>query len=139
MSDLDLPQRVLRYASATPADRTAWTAAEVAHYARAWGLEVRRIALTEDDCEDLGDDLAFPASDKESDTHYEWFAATYGALCWELDAMNPNALRERVRGAVMAELDLVAWERYVAAEAFERASMTKTLKTWTSISGLAQE
>jgi hypothetical protein len=138
MSDLDLPRRLLRYASNDPANRD-WSDAAVERYAAAWGLEVRRIALTIEDTEDLGDDLAFPAADKEDDPRYAWFTDTYGGWCWELDAMNPNVLRERVHGAVMAELDLVEWERYVAAEQAERESIAKTLSTWTSISGLAGE
>jgi hypothetical protein len=55
------------------------------------------------------------SSDKAEDPRYGWFTDMYGEMCWELDALNPSVLRERVRGAVMAELDLVEWERYVAA------------------------
>ena len=68
-----------------------------------------------------------------------WFVETYGPLCWELDALNPNILRERVSGAIQAELNLREWERYVAAEQTERASIIQTLASWTSISGLARE
>src|SRR6266508_379881 len=67
MSDQDLPQRLLRYASADPTDKD-WDPAAVEHYSRAWGLEVRRIALTEEDTEELGEDLAFPAADKDRRT-----------------------------------------------------------------------
>jgi hypothetical protein len=129
MSDLDLPRRLLRYAS-DPSDRQWFetisdeTVAEASHGV---GLEVRRIALTIEDTEDLGDDLAFPASDKEDDPRYDWFVETHGALCWELDALNPNVLRERVSGAIQAELDLGAWKRYVAAEAAKRESIRRTL------------
>jgi hypothetical protein len=53
--------------------------------------------------------------------------------------MNPNALRERVRCAIIRELDVEEWDRYVAAERVERESITRTLTTWKSISGLASE
>lgn len=144
MSDQDLPQRLIRYATDNPADvelkemlRTSNTL--VGALSDVYGLEVRRIALTVEDTEDLGDDLGFPAADKDQDTRFEWFVETFGAWCWELDALNPNVLRERVRGAIEAELDHDAWQRYVAAEAAERESITKTLAAWKSISGLAQE
>jgi len=47
--------------------------------------------------------------------------------------MNPNDLRERVRQAIDAELDHEAWDRYVAAETAERASIAQTLETWGSL------
>jgi hypothetical protein len=138
MSDLDLPRRLVRYASEDPADKD-WSAAEVAHYAAAWGLDVRRIALTVADCADLGEDLGFPASDKDDDPRYAWFTDVHGPWCWELDAMNPTVLRERVAGAIQAEIDLGQWERYVAAERLERASIEAAVRTWNGISRLASE
>jgi len=139
MSDEDLPRRVLRYLSNAPADKGAWAAAPVDFYAAEWGLEVRRIALTIEDTVELGEELGFPAEDKANDSRYPWFAETFGPWCWELDALNPNILRTRLREAVQAELDPVQWARYVAAEQAERESITRTLDTWKSISGLARE
>lgn len=139
MSDQDLPQRLLRYMSDRPADKGSWDVDAVGYYAAAWGVNVRRIALTIKDTEDLGDDLGFPAEDKANDSRYPWFAETFGPWCWELDALSPNILRKRVREAVRAELNPVEWERYVVAEQAERESITMTLKTWKSISGLARE
>jgi hypothetical protein len=101
-----------------------------AYSAEHFGIELRRIALSIEDTEALGRDLAFPASEKEADSRYASFTEEYGAWCWELDALNPNVLRERVRSAVRAELDLMQWERYVAAEEAERASITAALESW---------
>ena len=56
-----------------------------------------------------------------------------------MDAINPNVLRERVSGAIQAELDLAEWERYVSAEHVERESIARALATWNSCSGLARE
>ena len=128
MSDQDLPQRLLRYASADATDKD-WNPAAIERYSKAWGLEVRWIALTEEDTEELGEDLAFPAADKALDTRSAWFVNRYGPWCWELDAMNPNTLRTRVRGAVQAEMNMTEWARYVAAEEAERESITNTLST----------
>src|SRR6266851_7985018 len=58
MSDKDLPVRLLRYASADKTDRD-WPAETVKRYSKECGVEVRRIALTVEDTEDLGDDLGF--------------------------------------------------------------------------------
>jgi len=63
----------------------------------------------------------------------------YGTQCWELDAMSPNDLRARVREAIVAELDQAAWDRYVAVEAVERASIVASIRAWNGISGLARE
>jgi hypothetical protein len=139
MSNQDLPRRLLRYMSTAPADKGAWDQAAVDYYAAEWGLNVRRIALTVEDTEALGEDLGFPAADKASDPRYPWFVETFGPWCWELDALNPNILRGRVRDALRAELDPVQWARYVTAEQVERASITQTLDAWKSISGLARE
>jgi hypothetical protein len=54
-------------------------------------VEVRRIALTREQVRDLP---SFPATDKVKDKRYKWFVANYGKRCWELDAMDPNALRD---------------------------------------------
>jgi hypothetical protein len=50
--------------------------------------------------------------------------------------MNPNDLRARVEAAIVAEIEPVAWERYVRADAVELESMVATMSTWNSISGL---
>jgi hypothetical protein len=128
MSEQDLPARLVRYAPS----EVFW---EYDHE----GFRFRRLAVTEGDTHRLGLDLSFPARDKHKDTRYPWFVQQYGTRCWELDAMNPNDLRERVREAIVAELDQPAWDRYVAAEAVERASIVETMRTWNSISGLASE
>ena len=43
---------------------------------------------------------SFPASDKRKDPRYKWFLANYGQECWELDAMDPNDLRDCVEAAI---------------------------------------
>jgi len=150
MSEQDLPGRLMRYACADihgrVLDRTqkrAWDDPDdIRQFYTHGGLELRRIALTRLDTEALGPDLGFPATDKKKDPRYTWFLRyerRRPAWCWELDAMNPTLLRERVAAAIRGELNLVQWERYVAAEAAERESIRKTLSTWKSISGLASE
>ena len=75
MSAVDLPDRLRRYGAGT--------------------FVLERIALTEDDVANLP---SFPGN--QTDPRYRWYAAHYGAEAWELDAMDPNDLRERVRSFI---------------------------------------
>jgi hypothetical protein len=82
MSEEDLPNRIERYGG----DHVL----------------IRRIALTADDLDGLP---SFPASDKRKDPRHKWFVRNYGKRCWELDAMDPNDLRDRVEEAIKDEID----------------------------------
>jgi hypothetical protein len=134
MSEVDLPKRLARYTSNTPADKDVdlrW-ARRVLKDAR---LEIRRIALTKADTKGLGVATRFPASDKQDDSRYEWFVRNHGHWCWELDALSPNTLRDRLEAAIVAELDDESWERYSRVEEAEREAIVATCQAWGSISG----
>jgi hypothetical protein len=77
MSEVDLPNRLKKY----DGDHVG----------------LIRIALTHFDLLDLP---SFPASDKAKDKRYKWFVENYGDQCCELDAMDPNDLRDRVRSRI---------------------------------------
>jgi putative DNA primase/helicase len=79
MSEVDLPDRLRRYGGP---------------------LIIRRAALNEDDV--LGNDELpfFEADSKAKDPRYRWFKENFGDRCWELDALSPVVLRERVRVAM---------------------------------------
>jgi hypothetical protein len=115
MSEVDMPDRLWRY----DAD-----------------INLTRVALTE---EDATPSLpSFPASDKTTDTRYRWFVDHYGHTCWELDALNPVLLRQRVAEAIEQYIDWEAWLRCDAVEAAEQRSLKQILGTWrTVISGPA--
>jgi hypothetical protein len=116
MSEVDLP-----------INRFAWEQVPIA---------VRRLAILPDAARRL-DLPSFPASDKQTDTRYEWFVREYGDTCWELDAMNPNVLRDTVRLAIDEYIDWDAWERCGKVEAAEQRSMTEVLGLWRRVkSGL---
>ena len=106
MSEVDLPARLDRYGS-------RW--------------EFQRIAVLEADTRDLP---SFDASTKSGDVRYSWYASRFGTRCWELDAIDPNDLRERVREQIETRLDLVAWEHAKAIEAAEVESMRGFHKVW---------
>jgi hypothetical protein len=111
MSEIDLPERLLRYGANTTM------------------FELRRIALTVDD---VGSSAlpSFQAATKTGDARYKWFVCKYGDRCWELDAMNPNVLRQRVRDSIIQFLDVEAWDHMVGIERVERESMQKVMGEW---------
>lgn len=97
MSEVDLPRRLERYGARG---------------------HLQRIAILPEDTTKL---MPFPA--KRADTRYQWYVERYGTECWELDAMDPSALRNRVREQIEARLDLLAWENAKQVEQVEIESM----------------
>ncbi len=132
MSEADLPQRLARYSTKTPGEK-ALDRETVDGILSDGRLTIRRIALTAEDTRALGPATRFPASDKRKDSRYGWFARTYGDGCWELDALSPNVLRDRVEAAVLGVLDRKVWDRYVHAEKVELEAIAATCRSWTSI------
>src|SRR6516164_3587935 len=88
MSEVDLPKRFEQYGG----DH----------------ITLKRIALTGEQVLDLP---SFPAADKKKDPRFRWFTGRYGNQCWELDAMDPNALRECVEKAIKELIEPEAWAR----------------------------
>lgn len=111
MSEVDLPRRIDQYGG---------------------DVDVGRVALTDEDTRD-GDLPSFAAETKRGDPRHQWFSERYGSTCWELDALSPVILRERVRSAITAELDMGAWTRMVEVEKVERDSMTDVLGQWSKL------
>ena len=97
MSEHDLPERLRRY--------------DGGH------VVLKRVALTQDQLIDLP---GFPASDKAKDPRYGWFVRTHGRQCWELDALDPNSLRECVRRHIRGYIEPEAWERCKVTEHAEQ-------------------
>jgi len=109
MSEMDLPKRLDRYGG------TAY---------------VQRIALTGWDVERMGLAPSFLASDKRKDPRYQWYADRYGERCWELDALDPNILRDRVEQHIKSWIDEEAWDRCSRVEEAERASLLDVVAAW---------
>jgi hypothetical protein len=86
-----------------------------------------RIALTR---AQVGGLTSFPATDKRKDTRYKWFRANYGDRCWELDAMDPNDLRDCVEKAIKELIEPVAWERCEIVNKAEQESLRHLLDQW---------
>lgn len=106
MSEADLPARLERYGG---------------------DAEIERIALTGADIRNLP---SFPAATKRGDPRYKWFVRYHGTQCWELDAMNPVDLRDRVADAIFANIDPEPWQRAELVERAERESFTRVMGEW---------
>jgi hypothetical protein len=107
MSEVDLPGRVEKYVGM---------------------VDITRIALTRADCTDALP--SFSIETKRRDPRYDWFKRNYGARCWELDAMNPNNLRRRLRNEIIQRIDMGAWAHCQAVEKAERESLNAYVKAW---------
>ena len=97
MSEQDLPSRLAEY--------------DGEH------VDVCRIALIREQVSDLP---PFPVTDKRADPRFNWFRDRYGGRCWELDAMDPNDLRDCVQKAIIELIEPVAWKRCEVVNRAER-------------------
>lgn len=107
MSEADLPARIERYAGT---------------------ITIERIALT---ALDVGPGLpSFPADSKKADSRYSWFIERYGSRCWELDALSPVALRDRVERHIIQHMDIPTWNRALLVERAEKESIQAFADGW---------
>lgn len=107
MSEVDLPRRLERYGAS---------------------LSMQRVAVTAQDFHLP----KFSADTKKKDKRYPWFVDRFGKDCWELDAIDPNDLRERVSEQIESCINLLRWERMVSVEQAEMESMRDFLTKWRS-------
>jgi hypothetical protein len=110
MSEKDIPERLERYGGNH--------------------ITIKRIALLRKDCDSLGRKPAFNVKEKQKDPRAPWFRKTYGQLCWELDAMDPNDLRARVEEEIQRHIEPEAWERCRIVDEAERESLRHVLDRW---------
>src|SRR5262249_45057285 len=69
-------------------------------------------------------------TDKKKDKRYKWFVQNYGKRCWELDALDPNALRDIVQEEIEGEIEWEAWERCTTVNEAHRESIRHVLDQW---------
>jgi hypothetical protein len=131
MSEVDVRRRLARYVTDPPGPKTM-PPDEVDEILDAYGIEVQRIALTRMDTRDLGPEVSFPVASKSKDSRFRWFLEHYGTDCWEIDAMSPVTLRERVEAAIVDRIDWELWNRAVGVEKAEHEMIVKACTTWTS-------
>jgi hypothetical protein len=107
MSEVDLPKRLAEYGG----DH----------------VSLVRIALTPSQVVGLP---SFPASDKRKDPRFKWFASRNGSHCWELDAMDPNDLRDCVEQEIEGLIEPEAWRRCETVNKAEQESLKNILEQW---------
>jgi hypothetical protein len=90
-------------------------------------VEVTRIALTPEQVIGLP---SFPTTDKRKDPRFRWFVANHGDRCWELDAMDPNDLREVVDREIMQLIEPIAWARCTTINKAEQESLHTVIANW---------
>ena len=71
-----------------------------------------------------------PLRVKESDSRAAGFIEKHGDECVELDALPPTELRSRIQNAVNGLKDQIAWDRAIAVEKVELASIVETASKW---------
>jgi hypothetical protein len=108
MSEVDLPQRLREYGG---------------------NVELVRVALNDRDVANSGLPH-FAAEEKDKDPRHKWFVRHYGERCFELDALDPNELRDRVEDAIRSRIDFDAWDRCKAVEKAELQSLVEVLESW---------
>jgi hypothetical protein len=102
-------------------------------------VDIIPLALTKNDTRYSANLPYFDAVTKAKDPRYRWYVERFGPHCWELDALNPVVLRERVSQSIHARIDIDAWNRAATAEIAETESLTAILNTWPGISGQASK
>jgi hypothetical protein len=116
MSEMDLPRRLAEYGTRED-------------------MELRRIALVVADLDRL-EDLSFPVLQKAQDSRFKWYInKTKRSSAWELDAMDPNVLRDRVRAEIATYINTEAWDRVETGERAVRQSLTAVMDGWAALSG----
>jgi hypothetical protein len=90
-------------------------------------VTLKRIALTSTQASGL---LSFPATDKRKDPRFKWFVSNHGDRCWELDAMDPNDLRDVVARAIVELIEPVAWTRCETVNRAEQQSLRTIIAKW---------
>jgi hypothetical protein len=90
-------------------------------------INLQRIALMVDQLQGLP---SFSATDEKKDPRHRWFVANHGPRCWELDAMDPNALRDCVEQAIITLIEPVAWQQCEIVNKAELESLRTVLANW---------
>jgi len=90
-------------------------------------IEVRRVALTMDQIEELNPP---PNPAKITDSRYDNYASQYGQNSWELDALEPQYIANLIEEHILAERDDELWQEAVAEQENERAQIADIIKRW---------
>jgi hypothetical protein len=84
-----------------------------------------RVALTEDDVATLPSNPT-----KAADSRAATYVARYGNQCWELDALPPNQLRDRVRQSIENYIDAEQWREDEERQKRDREYIREAINNW---------
>jgi hypothetical protein len=90
-------------------------------------LRIERVAIFK---EDIARFKLPPLRIKDSDSRSSSFRRKHGVKCVELDALPPEELRDRLRRNIMDYVDTNLWDRAIAVEKVELASIRATAEMW---------
>lgn len=88
------------------------------------GLEVRRIALTMEQIDDLQPP---PNPAKVTDSRYQSYCDLYGEESWELDALDPQYLYDLVLKHILEEREADKWDARVNEQEEQRERLTELM------------
>ncbi|MBA7684473.1 hypothetical protein ES703_92869 [subsurface metagenome] len=91
------------------------------------GIEVRRIALTMEQIEEVNPP---PNPAKVTDSRYEKYSAEFGEESWELDALEPSYIADLIQRAVFEERDIERWEEAYKKQEEERRQIQDIIDRW---------
>lgn len=136
LADTTKPKVILYCGDHDPSGRNAeeeGLSRVLAHYrcitgnSQARDVDLRRLAIHKEDIKKFN---LPPLRVKDTDSRTPGFVRKYGHDCVELDALPPNELRGRIRVNITGLLDRVAWDRAIACEKVELASIVDTVGKW---------
>lgn len=87
-------------------------------------IEWQRLAIN---AEDFERHKLVPLAPKKKDRRYQKFVDDHGYQCAEVDALDPNELRRRVRGAIEQWVPTERWESLQHVEELERETFNQVL------------
>jgi len=93
-------------------------------------MEVRRIALTMEQIEDLNPP---PNPAKVTDSRYESYVQKYGTESWELDALDPRYIVNLVEEEIFSERDVDKWDEAYKQQEAERGQIATVIKKWSEL------
>ena len=99
----------------------------------AYGVEVRRLALTMDQVETYEPP---PNPAKARDPRFVGYLAEFGDESWELDALEPSVLSSIVRAEIDDIIDQDAWDEIEEEETTERTLLGLVSKHWNKVEKL---
>lgn len=99
-------------------------------FSRVGGLEVRRIALTMEQIEEVNPP---PNPAKQTDSRFADYEERYGDESWELDALSPTYIGDLIAAQMESIIDQDAWEQSVARRDEGRRLLTEVSNRWNQL------